>query len=317
MMEKILITGASGQLGVVLTKALQKKYGIQNVIASDISISDNYDGVFEILDATNFDAVNYCISKNKITQVYHLVAILSAKGESNPLNTWNINMNTLFNVFESSRLNGVKKVFYPSSIAVFGEDIEYINTPQFPNLTPLTVYGMSKAAGENWANYYYKKYGLDIRSVRYPGVIGYQSLPGGGTTDYAVSIYHNAVKNERFDCFLEPSTTLPMIFMEDAIRATLELMAAPKENIKVRTSYNLSGMSFSPMQIYESIKKINPDFKITYTPDFRQEIANSWPKSIDDSQAREDWGWQPKYNLDTMSAEMMKNLKKYYNLVSV
>ncbi|WP_262913980.1 NAD-dependent epimerase/dehydratase family protein [Polaribacter sargassicola] len=316
-MEKILITGASGQLGVVLTKALQKKYGIQNVIASDISISDNYDGVFEILDATNFDAVNYCISKNKITQVYHLVAILSAKGESNPLNTWNINMNTLFNVFESSRLNGVKKVFYPSSIAVFGEDIEYINTPQFPNLTPLTVYGMSKAAGENWANYYYKKYGLDIRSVRYPGVIGYQSLPGGGTTDYAVSIYHNAVKNERFDCFLEPSTTLPMIFMEDAIRATLELMAAPKENIKVRTSYNLSGMSFSPMQIYESIKKINPDFKITYTPDFRQEIANSWPKSIDDSQAREDWGWQPKYNLDTMSAEMMKNLKKYYNLVSV
>ncbi|WP_405609102.1 NAD-dependent epimerase/dehydratase family protein [Polaribacter sp. Asnod1-A03] len=316
-MEKILITGASGQLGIVLTKALQKKYGVENVIASDISKSSNHEGVFEILNVTNYEAVDNCISRHKITQVYHLVAILSAKGEANPLNTWGINMNTLFNVFEASRLNGVKKVFYPSSIAVFGEDIEYINTPQSPNLTPLTVYGMSKAAGENWANYYYKKYGLDIRSVRYPGVIGYQSLPGGGTTDYAVSIFHSAVKNEDFNCFLESSTTLPMIFMDDAIRATLELMDAPKENIKVRTSYNLAGMSFNPKQIYDSIKKINPNFKISYTPDFRQEIANSWPKSIDDSQARKDWGWQPKYNLDTMSKEMMENLKEYYNLVSV
>ncbi|MEO9571241.1 MAG: NAD-dependent epimerase/dehydratase family protein [Polaribacter sp.] len=316
-MEKILITGASGQLGVVLTKALQKKYGIENVIASDISKNDSFDGIFETLNVTNYDAVHNCISRHKITQVYHLVAILSAKGEEEPLNTWNVNMNTLFNVFEASRLNGVKKVFYPSSIAVFGEEIEYINTPQSPNLTPLTVYGMSKAAGENWANYYYKKYGLDIRSVRYPGVIGYQSLPGGGTTDYAVSIYHNAVKNKDFDCFLEPSTTLPMIFMDDAIRATLELMDAPEENIKIRTSYNLSGMSFNPKQIYESIKSICPDFEITYTPDFRQEIANSWPKSIDDSQAKQDWGWKPAYDLDAMSKEMIKKLNKHYSLLSI
>lgn len=315
--EKILITGANGQLGSVLTQRLQGKWGAKNVIATDLHSKIGFQGCFQILDVTNFEDLERLVLEQEITQIYHLAAILSANGEKAPLNTWDVNMKTLFNVLEVSRLQNVKKVFFPSSIAVFGSNVESVNTPQNSNLTPTTVYGMSKVAGENWANYYFEKYGLDVRSLRYPGVIGYQSLPGGGTTDYAVDIYHKAVKKESFECFLESSMMLPMIFMDDAIRATIELMDAPIENIRVRTSYNLAGMSFSPMQLYTSIKKIYPGFKITYKPDFRQIIASSWPDSIDDTDARKDWGWQPEYGLDKMSKIMLEKLEEYYSLVKV
>ncbi|MFV9552040.1 NAD-dependent epimerase/dehydratase family protein [Algibacter sp. PT7-4] len=311
--EIILITGASGQLGVVLTEMLQKKHGVSNVIATDLRPNTEFKGVFEILDVTDFNAIKNIVLKYQVTQIYHLAAILSAKGESEPLRTWDLNMTTFFNVLEVSRLNQVKKVFYPSSIAVFGNNIETINTPQSPNLTPSTVYGMSKAAGENWANYYFNKYGLDVRSLRYPGVIGYQSLPGGGTTDYAIDIFHKAVNNETFTCFLEASTTLPMIYIEDAIKATIDLMDAPKENITIRTSYNLASMSFNPEQLAELIKETYPNFKIKYQPDFRQNIANSWPKSIDDSHAQNDWHWKPEFNLKMMTEIMLKNLELKYS----
>ena len=313
--EKILITGALGQLGTVLTNELQKKYGINSVVATDLRPNFDFNGVFETLDVTNFKAIKECVIKHNVTQIYHLAAILSANGEKNPLKTWDINMSTLFNVLEVSRLCNINKIFYPSSIAVFGDEIEGVNTPQSPNLTPLTVYGMSKVAGENWVNYYHKRYGLDIRSLRYPGVIGYQSLPGGGTTDYAVDIYHKAVNNEDFECFLKASTMLPMIFIDDAIRATLELMDAPSKNISIRTSYNLAGMSFTPSELYNSIRKTYPDFKISYNPDFRQEIADSWPKSIDDNTARKDWGWIPNYDLDSMTNIMIQKLKAQYHYV--
>jgi threonine 3-dehydrogenase len=315
--DKILITGAGGQLGTVLTTQLQQKHGFQNVIASDLRRNSSFEGNFEVLDVTDFDALKRCVLKNEITQIYHLVAILSAKGEEAPLQTWDVNMGCLFNVLEVSRLCKVDKIFYPSSIAVFGNNIEMDNTPQSPNLTPLTVYGISKAAGENWVNYYHKKYGMDIRSIRYPGVIGHQSLPGGGTTDYAVDIFHKAIKEELFSCFLSASTNLPLIFIEDAIRATIELMDAPAKNIKVRTSYNLAGFSCTPEKLYNAVKQVYPNFKITYKPDFRQDIADSWPNSIDDSSAVNDWGWEPKFNLESMTAVMITELKKIYKTTAV
>ncbi|WP_242130568.1 NAD-dependent epimerase/dehydratase family protein [Aestuariivivens marinum] len=315
MTENILITGASGQLGAVMTKALQEKFGVNHVIASDLRPNESFEGLFEILDVTDNEALKSIVAKYKITQIYHLAAILSAKGELFPLKTWDINMSTFFNVLEVSRQLSVKKVFYPSSIAVFGSNISRVNTPQDSNLMPSTVYGISKVAGENWANYYFEKYDLDVRSIRYPGVIGYQSLPGGGTTDYAVDIYHKAVKQEHFECFLKETTTLPMIYIEDAVRATIELMDAPAENISIRTSYNLAGMSFSPKEVADSIKKTYPNFEVSYNPDFRQNIADSWPMSIDDTKAKEDWGWKPKYDLDAMSKVMIDNLKAYYNSV--
>lgn len=309
MKERILITGAHGQLGSVLTKKLQETYGIDHVVASDLRSDDTFFGRFEILDATDFERIKSVISEYGITQIYHMAAILSANGEKRPLVTWDVNMKTFFNVLEASRLLGVKKVFYPSSIAVYGDNAPKKMTPQDYFLKPTTVYGMSKAAGENWSNYYFEKYGLDVRSIRYPGVIGYQSLPGGGTTDYAVDIYHKAINEGVFECFLEASTELPMIYMDDAIRATIEVMEAPAENITVRTSYNLAGMSFSPEQQAKSIQKVYPEFKITYKPDFRQKIADSWPNSIDDSNARNDWNWKPQYNLESMTTDMIKNLK--------
>ena len=315
--DKILITGAGGQLGTVLTTQLQQKHGFQNVIASDLRRNSSFEGNFEVLDVTDFDALKRCVLKNEITQIYHLVAILSAKGEEAPLQTWDVNMGCLFNVLEVSRLCKIDKIFYPSSIAVFGNNIEMDNTPQSPNLTPLTVYGISKAAGENWVNYYHKKYGMDVRSIRYPGVIGYQSLPGGGTTDYAVDIFHKAIKEELFSCFLSASTNLPLIFIEDAIRATIELMEAPAKNIKVRTSYNLAGFSCTPEKLYNAVKEVYPDFKIAYKPDFRQDIADSWPNSIDDSSALNDWGWEPKFNLESMTAVMITELKKIYKTTAV
>lgn len=314
-MVKILITGASGQLGSVLTKKLQEKNGHDNVIASDLRIDLSFDGIFEVLDATDFEALSAIVLKYRITQIYHLAAILSANGEKLPLNTWDINMKSFFNVLEVSRLTQVDKVFFPSSIAVYGNDAPKIKTPQDYVLAPSTVYGISKVAGENWANYYYERYNLDIRSIRYPGVIGYQSLPGGGTTDYAVDIFHKAVKNEEFECFLKATTVLPMIYMDDTIRATIELMESPKENIRVRTSYNLSGISFSPEELAKSIQKIYPDFKIYYKPDFRQKIAESWPSSIDDSKARADWNWKPQFDIDALTNVMIEELKKKYAIV--
>ncbi|UXX80115.1 NAD-dependent epimerase/dehydratase family protein [Reichenbachiella carrageenanivorans] len=313
-MGRILIIGAGGQLGTVLTNQLKEWYGEDQVIASDLRNNGSFTGHFELIDATDYQRIEEVVQQYQVEEIYHLAAILSANGEKNPLGTWDMNMKTLFNVLEVSRLNGVKKVFYPSSIAVFGSEVVKQNTPQASFLNPSTVYGMSKAAGENWAQYYFQKYGLDVRSLRYPGVIGYQSLPGGGTTDYAVDIFHRAVEGTHYTCFLEADTTLPMIYMEDAIRATIALMQAPAESIKTRMSYNLAGMSFSPKEIAAVIQKTYPDFTISYAPDFRQQIASSWPQSIDDSPARSDWGWKPMYDLESMAADMIKQLKKEYIL---
>ncbi|SHI78722.1 NAD-dependent epimerase/dehydratase family protein [Aquimarina spongiae] len=312
MKTVVLIIGANGQLGSVLTTALQDKFGANNVIASDLRKRDGYKEIFEVIDATDIQRIEEVVQKYKVTQIYHLAAILSAKGEENPLQTWDINMKTLFNVLEVSRKQHIEKVFFPSSIAVFGEGALLDNTPNTSYLDPATVYGISKAAGENWAQYYFLKYGLDVRSIRYPGVIGYQSLPGGGTTDYAVDIYHKAVLNEKFDCFLKEDATLPMIFMDDAIRATIELMEAPKEAITMRTSYNIAGVSFSPSEVVAEIRKLYPDFDVVYNPDFRQEIASKWPRSIDDSKARQDWGWKASYDLEGITTTMINQLKKKY-----
>ena len=313
----VLIIGANGQLGSVLSKELQKIHGKDNVIASDVYSSSTFDGVFEIIDATDIKAIENIVNKYAVNQIYHLAAILSAKGEKNPLRTWDLNMKMMLNVFEVSRTNNIKKVFFPSSIAVFGDKGPLENTPQSAILNPETVYGMSKVAGENWAQYYFNKYGLDIRSIRYPGVIGYQSMPGGGTTDYAVDIYHSAVKQEKYSCFLNPETKLPMIFMDDAIRSTVELMQAAKENIKTRTSYNLGSMSFSPREITAEIQKLYPNFKVEYNADFRQEIADKWPKSINDDEARKDWNWKPKYDLKLMTLVMLEKLEEKYNTTTL
>jgi threonine 3-dehydrogenase len=306
--EKILIIGAGGQIGAVLTDALRNLYGDHRVIASDLRSLGQQSGPTEVLDALDGQALNNLVTKHEINQIYHLAAILSATGERDPLRAWQINMSSLFNVLEVSRLKGIHKVYYPSSIAVFGREANHYNTPQFEVLIPETVYGISKVAGENWGNYYFRRYNTDVRSLRYPGIIGYQTLPGGGTTDYAVDIYHYATRNESFECFLRADTALPMLYMPDAIRATIELMEASADRIKVRTSYNLSGMTFTPAEIAASIQAHRPEFNITYKPDFRQQIADSWPASIDDSAARRDWGWQPEYDLNTMTADMLYQL---------
>ena len=310
--EKILITGACGQLGSVLTKALQIRFGTDCVIASDLEKNAHFVGCFEKLDATDFNAIQAVVVKYRITQIYHLAAILSAKGEMNLSSTWDINMGTFFNVLKVSRIENVQKVFFPSSIAVFGSKSQSTCVSQFSNLTPSTVYGISKVAAENWSNYYFEKFGLDIRSIRFPGIIGYQSLPGGGTTDYAIEMFHRALNRQNFECYLNAATTLPMIYMDDAVRATLELMEAPIENITVRTSYNIAGMSFNPKELATFIQQAYPDFKITYKTDFRQKIADSWPQSIDDAAARTDWSWKPRFNLESMTSDMIKNLRLKY-----
>jgi nucleoside-diphosphate-sugar epimerase len=309
----VLVIGANGQLGSVLIKELQKIFGVPNVIASDVYLDPNFEGVFELLDASNMASIHNIIKQYSVTQIYQLAAILSAKGEQYPLKTWELNTKMMLNVFEVARKSAVNKVFFPSSIAVYGTKAPLQKSPQSAFLNPATVYGISKSAGENWAQYYFNKYNLDIRSIRYPGVIGYQSMPGGGTTDYAVDIYHSAVKKETFNCFLKADTKLPMIFMDDAIRATIELMQSPKENIKTRTSYNLGSMSLNPMQIYEAIKTKYPSFEIEYNPDFRQGIADNWPNSIDDKEARSDWGWEPKFDLKSMTSIMLEKLEDRYN----
>lgn len=307
--DHILLTGAGGQIGSVLTEALRDVHGSDYVIATDLRPLADQNGPTEVLDVTNGEALEAIVAKWRIKQIYHLAAILSATGEKNPLWAWDLNMKTLFNVLEVARQRKLHKVYFPSSIAVFGREAAHSKTPQYEVLIPETVYGISKVAGENWCNYYYRRYGLDVRSLRYPGIIGYQSMPGGGTTDYAVEIYHAAVKGETYSCFLSAHTRLPMLYMPDAIRGTLELMEAPANRISVRTSYNLAGMTFSPQEAAASIQKIKPDFKITYKPDFRQAIADSWPQSIDDRAARKDWDWKPEYDLDAMSKDMIENLE--------
>lgn len=315
MSSAILVTGALGQLGSVLFKSLQSKFGQQNVIASDVRPAENFNGIFECIDATDAVRLQEIVQKYQIKQIYHLAAILSANGEKNPIKTWDINMQAWLNVLETSRKNDVEKVFFPSSIAVFGTNAPKDNTPNDAFLDPTTAYGMSKAAGENWGNYYFSRYGLDVRSLRYPGVIGYQSAPGGGTTDYAVDIYHKAVLQEPFTCFLGEHTMLPMIFMDDAVRATLELMDAPKAHLKIRTSYNITGSSFTPQHLVDSIKKMYPQFNANYGPDYRQDIAAKWPNSIDDTHANADWGWKPQYGLSEITQTMISKLEDKYGII--
>jgi len=310
MKDKILVIGANGQIGTALAPLLEEIYGEGNVIASDINNPVNYAGGFEHLDATKSSDLATIIKKHDITQIYHLAAILSARGEADPVWAWNINMQTLLNVLEASREFKLDKAFIPSSIAVFGPSSGKVLTQQTASLEPSTVYGVSKVATENWCSYYHHKYGVDVRSLRYPGVISHQSMPGGGTTDYAVDIFHKAINGEKYICYLKPDTALPMIYIDDALRATIELMEAPAENVTVRTSYNLAGLSFTPNELYQSITSIIPTFEIDYQPDFRQAIADSWPASIDDAVARKDWEWQPEFDLESMSRYMLSHLVK-------
>lgn len=312
--EKILIIGANGQIGTVLTKVLRDAFGQDSVIASDLTAgTTSSSGPFETLDVLDAVRLGELIRQHDIGQVYHLAAILSAKGEQHPQWAWDVNMGGVFNVLEAAREYRLK-VFFPSSIASFGPFAERQNTPQHGPLEPTTVYGISKVAGELWSQYYHLRYGVDVRSLRYPGIISYQSMPGGGTTDYAVDIYHKAVLKEDFTCFLSAGTRLPMMYMDDAVRATLSLMEAPAEKIKLRTSYNLAAMSFTPAEIAAEIQKHYPEFRISYQPDFRQAIADSWPESIDDTDARRDWGWAPQFDLATMTTEMLAKLSEKYAL---
>ncbi len=309
--EKILVIGASGQIGVELTLALRKIYGNANVVASDLREENDLlkgTGPYVSLDVMNKEMLHVQVIRQNITQIYLLAAILSATGEKNPNLAWSLNMQSLLNVLDIAREEKLTKVYWPSSIAVFGPTSPKQNCPQQTVIEPITVYGISKYAGEFWCNYYHQRFGVDVRSIRYPGLISYKSAPGGGTTDYSVEIFHEAKEQKKYECFLQQDTYLPMMYMPDAIRATIELMEAPASKIGVRTSYNLSGMSFSPEEIAAEIKKHIPDFKITYKPDYRQAIANSWPQSIDDSVARKDWGWKEEYDLPKMVKDMLENL---------
>lgn len=311
--EKILVIGASGQIGVELTLALRKIYGNNNVIASDLREENPLlkgTGPYVSMDVMNKEMLHVQVIRQGITQIYLLAAILSATGEKNPNLAWHLNMQGLLNVLDIAREEKLSKVYWPSSIAVFGPTSPKINCPQQTIIEPTTVYGISKYAGEFWCNYYFNRYGVDVRSLRYPGLISYKSAPGGGTTDYAIEIFHEALEEKKYQCFLNEETYLPMMYMEDAIKATLQLMEAPASNITVRTSYNVSGMSFSPKEISQEIKKHIPDFEMSYKSDYRQAIADSWPQSIDDSVARKDWGWQEDYNLEKMTKEMFDNISK-------
>ncbi len=309
--EKILVIGASGQIGVELTLALRKIYGGANVVASDLREENELlkgSGPYVSLDVMNKEMLHVQIIRQNITQVYLLAAILSATGEKNPPLAWHLNMQSLLNVLDIAKEEKLTKVYWPSSIAVFGPTSPKNDCPQHTIIEPTTVYGISKYAGEFWCNYFYQRYGVDVRSLRYPGLISYKSSPGGGTTDYAVEIFHAAKEKQKYTSFLREDTHLPMMYMPDAIRATIELMEAPAEKIKVRTSYNLSGMSFSPVEIGDEIRKHIPGFQLDFKPDYRQQIADSWPKSIDDSRASEDWGWKPEFDLARMTEDMLMNL---------
>jgi nucleoside-diphosphate-sugar epimerase len=311
MQTKILIIGACGQIGTELTQKLRTLYGTDNVIASDIRKLNNdvvNNGIFEVINALDYNQIEHLIETYEITEVYLMAALLSATAEKNPAFAWDLNMNSLFHVLNLAKAGKIQKIFWPSSIAVFGPTTPRDNTPQYTVMEPSTVYGISKQAGERWCEYYNKQYGVDVRSIRYPGLISWTTPPGGGTTDYAVDIYYKALADKKFTCFLSENTGLPMMYMDDAIRATIELMEAPSEQIKIRSSYNLSALSFTPKTLSEAIKAVIPDFSISYEPDFRQAIADSWPASIDDSAARSDWGWKEEFDLKAMIYVMLENL---------
>ena len=315
MKKRILIIGACGQIGTELTAKLRELYPSHKVIASDIIEGDATlmsSGPFELLDATNYSAIEDVVIRHEITDVYLMAAMLSATGEKFPMKAWNLNMNSLFNVLNLAKDKKIEKIFWPSSIAVFGPTTPKEETPQRTIMEPSTVYGISKQTGERWCEYYFNKYGVDVRSVRYPGLISYKTLPGGGTTDYAVDIYHKALKHKKYICFLSAQTTLPMMFMEDAINATIKIMEAPFSKIKNRSAYNLAAISFNPKEIAQSIQQHIPEFSITYEPDFRQAIADSWPQSIDDTDAKVDWGWEHQFSLEQMTKIMLENLKGKY-----
>lgn len=314
MVERVLVIGATGQIGTELVQQLRTIYGSENVFASDVKEltgeqKQQFDPYFK-LDALDKSALYETVTKNKITQVYLLAALLSATAEKNPAFAWELNMNPLFYVLDLAKEGIIKKIYWPSSIAVFGPTTPKENTPQYTIMEPSTVYGISKQTGERWCEWYFNKFGVDVRSLRYPGLIGYKSVPGGGTTDYAVHIFHEAIKNKQYTSFLSADTMLPMMYMSDAIKATIQLMEAPAEQIKIRSSYNLAGVSFTPAQLATEIQKHIPDFIIKYEPDQRQAIADSWPKSIDDSFARKDWAWKHEYGVEQIVADMIKNISK-------
>lgn len=311
--DTILILGSGGQIGTDLVYKLRNDLGGDRVIAADLKDQEGYlkeSGPFYTLDVLDAKSVADTIRAHKVKRVYLLAALLSATAEQKMKSAWKLNMEGLFNVLDIARELGGIKVFWPSSIAVFGPTTPRVNTPQYTVMEPTTVYGISKLSGELWCEYYFKKFGVDVRSIRYPGLISYKAHPGGGTTDYAVDIYHQALDKGSYDCFLKEDTALPMMYMPDAIRATLELMEAPAENVKIRNSYNLAGISFTPEQIAAEIKKHIPDFAISYEPDFRQAIADSWPQSIDDSRAQQDWGWKAQYDMESMTKDMLMHLKE-------
>ena len=307
--ERILIIGSNGQIGLELAENLRKSYGSENIICSDVRRLENQIEPFESLDILDQTKLHEIVKKYKVTQIYLLAALLSATAEKNPKFAWDLNMNGLFHVLDLAKEGIIKKIYWPSSIAVFGPTTPRQNTPQYTVMEPNTIYGISKQTGERYCEYYHQKHGVDVRSIRYPGLIGWKSAPGGGTTDYAVHIYHEALKSQSYECFLSAQTALPMMYMPDAIRATIELMEAPAEQVKIRSSYNLGGISFNPEDVAASIRKHIPNFTISYKPDFRQAIADSWPQSINDTEARDHWEWRPEFDLDGMTNEMLTNLK--------
>lgn len=317
-MENILVIGASGQIGSELTIELRKIHGSDHVFATDVREAPDdilRGGPFQLLDVMDDKRLIYFVIRHKITQIYHLAAVLSGNAEKLPLQAWRINMDSLMNILEIAKMvEDVKKVFWPSSIAVFGPTTPRVNTPQLTVMEPTTVYGISKLTGERWCEYYFRKYNVDIRSIRYPGLISYKTEPGGGTTDYAVEIYYDAVKTGHYQCFLNKDTALPFLFMPDAIHATIQLMEADKSNMSVHTSYNLGGISITPQNLQREIQKHIPDFRVDYKPDFRQDIAESWPQSVDDSISERDWGYSYDYDLSRITEIMIEEISKKLNL---
>jgi len=313
MLPNIMVIGAAGQIGTELTLALREQYGTERVLACDIKDTPPealLNGPYEKLSVLDREGLADIVKRYNIAEVYHLAALLSATAEKNPALGWDLNMNGLSNVLDMAREGHIKRIFWPSSIAVFGPNTPKDNTPQRTIMEPTTVYGITKVAGESWCEYYHRRYGVDVRSVRFPGIIGYKSAPGGGTTDYAVHIFHEAIRQGRYDCFLSENAELPMMYMPDAIKAVLQIMNAPSDRVKIRTAYNIAGVSFTPKTLSEAIKKQMPEFKISYDPDYRDGIAKSWPSSLDDSHARRDWGWKPDYDLDALVDDMFAHLNE-------